>query len=212
MPSITDDITSKTVNDAKSTAKVTIEKARAVKPAIKGLCLILYDGADFTAQNVMIAVKNKVYAKTGNIKYSANNINISKLKESGKIHKVDENITAEVMQHFDAQCKKYGVKYSAMLDERNPDKPAYMVFFEGKEANIILHVMEEAYKDYINAAKNDEKNPAAQEKGKGKKAEKSPQKRESVKAKLAFFRDRVATRDREQDVKEKHHSHSDIQR
>ena len=114
------------------------------------------------------------------------------------------------MQHFDAQCKKYGVKYSAMLDERNPDKTAYMVFFEGKDSNLILHVMEEAYKDYIKAAENNEKNPT--EKSKGKKAEKSPQKRESVKAKLAFFRDRVAARDREQDVKEKHHNHSDIQR
>ena len=36
--------------------------------------------------------------------------------------------------------------------------------------------------------------------------------RESVKAKLAFFRDRVTARDQERDGIEKHHQRTDIQR
>lgn len=205
MPSITDDITSKASRDGTNAVKkAAAETFKTGRPLVKGLCLLLYDGAGFTARNVMIAVKNTVYKKTGDIKYSANNIDISKLKASGKVHKVDEDMTADVMKHFDRQCKKYGVKYSAMLDERNPDKPAYMVFFEGRDSNLILQVMTEAYKDYMDAEK-EEKNPNSKKKN-------IPEKRESVKAKLAFFRDRVANRDREQDVKEKHHSHSDIQR
>ena len=105
------------------------------------------------------------------------------------------------MQHFDKYSKKYKIKYSAMKDERNPDNPSYMVFFEGKNSDMILHMIQEAYKDYMEAEKS------------GKKESRQPeQPRESVKAKLAFFRDRVAARDREQDVLEKHHSHSDIQR
>lgn len=208
MPSITDDISSKALADAKDSA---IKTARSAPSTIKGLCLILNDVTEFTAENVMVAVKNKVYQKTGNIKYSANNINISKLAESGKIHKIDDGITAEVMQHFDAQCKKYGIKYSAMLDERNPDKLSYMVFFEGKDSNLILHVMEESYKDYIKAkaVENGEKKSPDKEKSRGKS-----KKRDSVKAKLAFFRDRVAARDRErqEDIREKNYSHSDPQR
>lgn len=206
MPSITDDISSKELADVKDSA---IKAARSVPSAIKGLCLILTDVTEFTAKNVMVAVKNKVYKKTGNIKYSANNINMAKLAKSGRIHKVDEEVTAEVMKYFDKQCKRYRVKYSAMKDERNPDKPSYMVFFEGKDSELILHMMEESYKDYIKAAENNEKKSSGKEKDQGKS-----EKRDSVKAKLAFFRDRVAARDRErqEDVREKNYSHSDIQR
>ena len=53
------------------------------------------------------------------------------------------------------------------------------------------------------------------EKNGSKKENKQPEqdkKRESVKAKLAFFRNRVAARDGEQNALEKHHSRSDIQR
>ena len=131
----------------------------------------------------MKAVKSVAFKKTGDVKYSKNNIDIAALQKSGRVFKLDENVTADVMKHFDAQCKKYGVKYAAMKDERDPDKPAYMVFFEGKNSEMILHVMQEAYKDYM-------KELEAQKNPKSKHAKRDKQKntrRESVKAKLAFF-------------------------
>lgn len=208
MPSLTDELTSKAINEravqnsAKAAVKAAAETLKAGEAAVKGICLLLLNGSDFTTKNVMKAVKAVAFKKTGDIKYAKNNIDISTLQKSGKVYKIDENVTSDVMQHFDKYSRKYGIKYSAMKDERNPDKPSYMVFFEGKNSDMILHMMQEAYKDYMDAEKN------------GKRVSKQPEpsKRESVKAKLAFFRDRVAARDREQNALEKHHSHSDIQR
>lgn len=210
MPSLTDELTSKAINDgskgiqnsAKAAVKATAETLKTGRSVVKGICLLLLNGTEFTTKNVMNAVKAAAFKRTGDIKYAKNNIDIATLQKSGRVYKVEENITSEVMQHFDKYSRKYGIKYSAMKDERNPDKPAYMVFFEGKNSDMILHMMQEAYKDYMETEKS------------GKRESKQPEqpKRESVKAKLAFFRDRVAARDREQDVLEKHHSHSDIQR
>lgn len=194
MANLTDEMTSKVINDGtkaaqaslKAAQKVTKETLKAGESAVKGICLLILDGGAFTTENVMKAVKSVAFKKTGDVKFSKNNIDIAALQKSGRVYKVDENITADVMKHFDAQCKKYGVKYAAMKDERNPDKPAYMVFFEGKKSEMILHVMQEAHKDYIESleAQKEEKAP------KMKNAQKDKQKdtsRESVKAKLAFF-------------------------
>lgn len=190
MPSLTDEITSKTINDgvkvaqnslkvAKDTVKKTKEAGEAV---IKGICLLILDGGAFTTENVMKAVKNVAFKKTGDIKYSKNNIDIAKLRESGNVHKIDSTITDEVMHHFDEQCKKYGIKYSAMQDDHNPDKPAYMIFFEGKDSDMIFHVLQESYKDYMDVKKSDKR------KGRVKQNARNEQKeRESVKSKLAFF-------------------------
>ena len=186
---------------------------------IKGICLILDKGTEFTTHNVMKAVRNLAYNKTGNIEFSNQNIDMVKLQESGKVSKIEENITADVMKHFDEQCKRFGVKYSAMKDERDPANPSYMIFYNGKSGEIILQVMKEAYKDYIEAQKQTEKTNKEQEKGKEKNKgfwsrqhKEKPEKRESVIAKLAFFRDRVANREKDRDVLEKNVRHADLQR
>lgn len=237
MPSVTDDLLSKTSENAKKTASMSLKAMKEVKSgvreaggAVKGICLVLIGGAEFTADAVMNAVREAVYKKTGDIRFSKNNINISRLRESGHVYQVEENVLQEAMKYFDQECKKYGVKYTAMKDTRGEDKPdykpSYMVFFEGKDSNLILRVLQEAYKDYAedqqrakDAGKDDHGNDRSEEKQNGnrdrsqeKETKKQPEKRESVKAKLAFFRDRVAARDQERDAVEKHHQHTDIQR
>lgn len=234
MPSITDDLMGKTPEAAKKTAEAALKvlnetkrNTKDGKEAVKGICLLMIDSAEFTVDTVMAAVKNVAFKQTGDIKYSRNNINISKLRESGHVYQVEENVLQDAMKYFDQECKKYGIKYSAMKDtrgENKPDyKPSYMVFFEGKDSDMILHVLQEAYKDY---AEDQQKAKDAEKTGHGKEnSEKQsgdrhskktgkdqPEKRESVKAKLAFFRDRVAARDNERDAVEKHHHRSDIQR
>ncbi len=203
MPSLSDDITSKTFDKAPQTAKELAKGAdvsiRATGKALKGICLILGKGVGFTTKNVMNAVKEKALKETGDIKYSRRNINIKQLSQSGTVKKIDDTITGDVMRHFDAACKQHGVKYSAMKDTKDQQNPQYYVFYEGRSADLILHVMEQAYKEFI----------SEQQKGKEIAKEKAP---ESLRAKLAFFRDRVAALDRDDAAVEKHHAHSEPQR
>lgn len=227
MPSLTDELMGKTPEGAKQAAEAAMKAlgagrnmAKEGENAVKGICLLMINCAEFTADTVMGAAKRVAFNKTGDIKYSKNNISIKKLKESGHVYNVEENVLQESMKYFDAQCKKHGIKYSAMKDTRGEDKPdykpSYMVFFEGKDTDLIMHVLKEACKDY--AADQERQREAGEaEKGpdnqtKTKQRGRRLRERESVKAKLAFFRNRVAARDKERDAVEKHHSHSDIQR
>lgn len=238
MSSITDELIGeligKTADGAKKTAEITTKAAKASKKAftaVKGICLVLAAGSEFTTDTVMNAVRKSAFKKTGDIKFSENNIDIGELRKSGHVYQVEDNILQETMKYFDNQCKKYGIKYSAMKDTRNEgktgSKPSYMVFFEGKDADLILHALKEAYKDYAEDqerakesqkdgkenSKSGEKQNESKERNKGQKQQsREPEKRQSVKAKLAFFRDRAAAREQKRDVVEKHHQRSDIQR
>ena len=205
MPSLSDDLAAKafdkTPQTAKEIAKVADVSIKVTGKTIKGICLILGKGVGFTTENVMKAVNEKALKKTGDIKYSRRNINIKQLSKSGTVKRIDDTITGDVMRHFDAACKEHGVKYSAMKDTKDKQNPKYYVFYEGKSADLILHVMEKAYKSYISEQE--------QQKAKGIGKEKAP---ESIRAKLAFFRDRVAARDRENAAVEKNRTQSEPQR
>lgn len=223
--SITDEVMGKAPDQMMKAADMALKAAKEAKAdikdaaagAVKGICLIL-KGVGFSEAAVMKAVKAVVYKKTGDIKYSNRNIDISKLRKSGHVYRVEDNVLAEAMGCFDAQCKKHGIKYSAMKDirgEGKPDyKPSYMVFFEGRDTDTITSALQEAIKDYLEKQAKEEGQEKTEEKGSRRKKDKSvdPEKRESVKAKLAFFRDRVATRDAERDAVEKHRQKTDIQR
>lgn len=227
--SITDDIMNKAPDNISKASDITLKAAKEAREGIKdaagmvkGICLLLLDGAEFTESSVMKAVKEVAFRKTGDIKFSKNNIDIEKLRKSGHVYKVEDSILSEVMHAFDRQCKKYGIKYSAMIDtkgEGKPDnKPSYMIFFEGEDDKMIMSALAEAYVEYEKhqKAKAIAKEIPQQSKrwlGKKKDQEQNdPEQRESVKAKLAFFRDRVAARDKERDAIEKHHQHDDISR
>ncbi len=227
--SITDEIIGKAPSQLEKASDLSL---RAVKEArggikdaagtIKGICLLLAKGATFTESNVMKAVRYVAFKKTGDIKYSKNNIDISKLRKSGHVYKVEGNILGDAMGGFDEQCKKYGVKYSAMKDTRGEGKPdyepSYMVFFEGKDTDTIMHVLQESYKDYFEKQEKEGREADQKEVEKGEPPKRTkdkgmkPEERESVKAKLAFFRDRVTARDAERGAVEKEHRHDDISR
>lgn len=179
---------------------------------LKGICIILGNGTEFTTKNVMKAVKQIAFHKTGSIKYSGQNVDMEELKKSGSVTVANEHVTEEVMQFFDKYCKKFGVKYNAVLDERDPENPSYMLFFNGKNDKIILKALQEAYLDYEKSqVKREQGKEPQKEKGK-KKNKRQTQEKESVRAKLAFFRNRVADRDKEQENVERHHNRSERQR
>lgn len=208
MPSLTDDLMAKAAEKAadkgpQAIANMLDGAGKGVKTGgkvLKGICLMLGKGVNFTTENVMNAINEKVLQKTGDIRFSRRNVSIDELSKSGFVKKIDDAVTADVMRHFDKACKDAGVKYSAMKDEREPQNPQYYIFYEGKTADVILHVMQEAYKGYM-----DEQEQKAKGLDKGNT-------REGIRAKLAFFRDRVAARDRESETVEKHRMHTEPQR
>lgn len=211
--SITDEIMGKAPDQAMKAAGGAKDGLKSTAGVVKGICLLLMKSADFSVATVMQAVRNVALKQTGDIKYSKNNIDITKLRESGHVYKMDDSITAEVMGAFDNQCKKYGIKYSAMVDTRDegkPDyKPSYMIFFEGKDDTLIINAITQAYLDYEKHQKVDVRQRLGKE---NDQKQDDPKQRESVKAKLAFFRDRVTARDAERDAVEKQHQHDDISR
>lgn len=207
------DAVSKTYQGAKRVASDALYVGgKVLEKSVKGICLILASGTEFTTDNVMSAVRQVAFNKTGNFEYSGQNVDMVELKKSGSVKTIDENITADVMQYFDKYCKMFDVKYNAVLNERDPNNPTYMIFFNGKEDKIIEKVLKESYADYLQTQKN-----KGQEKGKNEKTHKSKSRnrnseKESVRAKLAFFRNRVANRDKEQGDVERRHQRSERQR
>lgn len=153
----------------------------AGKGAVKGICLIV-KANKLTAKTVMAAVKHCLYEKTGDIGYSNRNISMRALKKSGKVSIMPEGVTQDVMQYFDKYCKQYGIKYSAMLDQRNPGSPQYMVFFQSDHADLIMKALQEGYKDFSRDA-------LGKSKMQGKEAR--SEERDSVVGKLYSFRSRV---------------------
>lgn len=177
--------------------------AKGLKAGVKGICLILGKGVGFTEKSVMAAIKEVAFLSTGNIKFSSKNIEIGKFQKNPDVKAVSEAVTGDVMKHFDKYCKKYGVKYSAVYDKKENN---YTLFFEGKKSEIILKVMQDAFKDYATSHKK-------QDRGKMSPEKDGPVKKESVKAKLAFFRNRVKDRDaKEKDGLEKDLHRSDRER
>lgn len=159
-----------------------------VSGAISGIVLVIKAPA-LTAKGIMAFV-----GRMGqNPKYSKQNVTIEELEKNSDIRKVEEGVTRDVMKYFDKSCRKYGVTYSAVVDKSNPKDPAYYIFFKGKETPVIEQALKEAYKGYV----QEQAKPHI-----------------SVRAKLAFFRDRVAARDKEQQnlEKEKHNNRADRQR
>lgn len=207
------DVVSKTYQGAKRvTSDALYVGGKVLEKSIKGICLILASGTEFTTDNVMSAVRQVAFNKTGNFEYSGQNVDMAELKKSGSVKTINENITADVMQHFDKYCKMFDVKYNALLNERDPNNPTYMIFFNGKDDQIIEKVLRESYADYLQAQRNKGQEKGKDEKENKNKSKERNSKKESVRAKLAFFRNRVADRDKEQGKVEREHQRSERQR
>lgn len=194
--SVTDDISSQLMGKVGEGIRAAPGMTRSVlsggKSLVSGMengIVLVFKGGAFTTEKLM-SIAGKL---SHNPKYSKQNISIAELEKNSDIKKIDDAITKDVMKYFDSGCKKYGIKYSAVMDKSNPKEPTYYVFFKGKETSVIEQVMKESYETYM-------------------KEQAKP--RFSVKAKLAFFLDRVKARDSEQQElgKERHNNRADRQR
>ncbi|MGN0364913.1 MAG: PcfB family protein [Suilimivivens sp.] len=202
--SITDDVSSQMLNKAetelpqalrsgteaiKNLAQISKSAlSTATTGTVTGIALV-FKASSFSTKFIMQAVGRMKH----NPKYYKNNISIAELEKNSEIRQVDSNLTKEEMKYFEKSCKKFGIQYNAVVDKSNLKEPTYYIFFRGKDTSVIEAAMKETYEAYV----REQAKP-----------------RYSVKAKLAFFRDRVKARDQEQQDlgKEKHHNHSDRQR
>lgn len=194
--SATDDISAQLINKVEDGIKAGARKIPgAAKGTVNGIVLV-FKAPAFTCNAVMKAT-GKIVTGFGRIaknpKYFKNNISIEELGRNSDIRKIDETLTKDVMKYFDQGCKRYGIKYSAVVDESDPKDPTYYVFYKGNEVPVIEQLLKESYQAFV-------------------KEQAKP--KVSIRAKLAFFRDRVTARDKEQQDlgKEKHHNHADRQR
>lgn len=159
-----------------------------VSSTVSGIALV-FKASQFTSKTIMQATGQMLK----NPKYYKNNISISELEKNSDIRQVDINLTKTEMKYFDKACRKFGVKYNAVVDRSDPKEPTYYVFFRGKDTAVVEKAMKETYETFL------------KEQAKPKL---------SVRAKLAFFRDRVKDRDNEQQElgKEKYVHKSEQQR
>lgn len=153
----------------------------AGKASVKGIVLIL-SGVELTTENVMNAVKGIALTATKDLKFSKRNLDINTLKSQGSVKKIEESVVQDVMYFFDKNCKEFGLQYNIMKDTKADNK--YYIFFNGRDEAVIHAAIEKSYKDFVT--------------DKGKKAERQEKfndAKESVLAKLAFFRNCVTARE-----------------
>lgn len=193
--SVTDDISSQLmgkvgdrIRAAPGMTKNVLSEGKSLVSGMESGIVLVFKGGAFTTENLM-SIAGKL---SHNPKYSKQNISIAELEKNSDIKKIDDAIAKDVMKYFDAGCKKYGIKYSAVMDKSTKES-TYYVFFKGKETSAIEQIIKEAYETYM-------------------KEQAKP--RISVKAKLAFFLDRVKARDSQQQElgKERHNNRADRQR
>lgn len=198
--SISDDISSQMINKVgetvpqlmKTGTKMVKDISVGTKEVISGVpagIVLVFKGAKFTGESIM----NAIGRISNNPKYYTQNISIAELEKNSDIKQIDAKLTKKEMQFLNESCKKYGIKYNAVVDKSNSKEPTYYVFFKGKETSVIEQAMKESYQLFL-------------------KEQVKP--KLSVKAKLAFFRNRVAARDQagQELGKEKHQNRSERQR
>ena len=100
------------------------------------------------------------------------------MKQNTNISSIE--ITHDNIKDFESTAKKYGIDF-ALKKDASENPPRYMVFFKGRDAD----VMESAFKEYMNKNLAKEKKPSIKKTISAMKdiAEKTHKQREKVKVK-----------------------------
>ena len=172
MASISDDLTRKffdTAPDkaikAAGTAKKAVKETKdtlvgAGKGLVSGVVFV-FKGGKFTADAVMSKVGNMMANKNGIVEHARNSISMAELYSSGKVTRLDDTISKDVMKYFNRHCDKTGIKYSVMKESGTDN---YYVFFKSGELDAVRTLIQESYKDYLNERKQQEKKGLGQDK------------------------------------------------
>ena len=192
MASISDELTQKILDDAPG--KV-LRAAGATKQALKetkdtavntgkklfsGIVLV-FKGGKFTADAVMTKIGNMMANKSGAVEHAKNSISMADLYSAGKVTRLDDTISKDVMKYFNRHCDRTGIKYSVMKESGTD---SYYVFFKGGELEAVKTVIQESYKDYLEERGQKQKGWPRREKTQDKK-------KDSVREKLKENHEKV---------------------
>lgn len=186
MADISDDLAAKFFDEAPGkaskaadTVERTLKKAKegtanVGKGLISGIVLV-FKGGRLTSDAVMSRVGNMIANRSGAVERAKNSISMEDLYSAGKVTRLDDTISKDVMKYFNRYCDRTGIRYSVMK-ESGTDK--YYVFFKSSELEAIKTILQESYKDYLADRRRQEKGRPGQEKAAGDK------KKDSVRKKL----------------------------
>lgn len=192
MASISDEITQKFLDDAPGKA---LMAAGATKQALKdtkdtavntgkkffsGIVLV-FRGGKFTTDTVMANIGNMMANNSGVVEHAKNSISMADLYNAGKVTRLDDTISRDVMKYFNRHCDETGIKYSVMKESGTDN---YYVFFKSNELEAIKTIIQESYKDYLNERRQEQRKRPGQEKTEDKK-------KDSVREKLKEKHDKV---------------------
>lgn len=211
--SLTDEMSSQAFQDGKSTAKTAYGAVKEAAKAGKfvggaGVAIVLKIKS-FTLDNVTKGIEDLMFKKTLGDAFMPQMVSMKELKEKGKLESVDEGITKEVMHYFDKYCQDYKIHYSAAINHME-DPPKYVLFMNSDDTNMIMSALKRGVQDYEADRK---KGITWESKQKNlSEAINDEAKRESVEAKLSFFRDRIKNDDVGRDAVEKAKRHNPMSR
>lgn len=151
---------------------------KGAKKTWKGICLVIKGGV-FNLKKIIEAINRLLDLKQSGsfVALAGKNVSIEKLQRLGNITSVDPQISKEVMQPLNKLCRRYNIKYTALYDKSTNE---YKVFFNAKNTEILDIFLKKASSTYM------EKQQKMQD-----KAQKSEKRKESVRGKIEFFRNRV---------------------
>lgn len=170
---------------------------KASKQTCKGICLVVKGGV-FSLKKIIAAINRLLDLKGSGsmVALAGKNISIEKLQKSGNITSIDPLVSKEVMKPLNKLCRRYNVKYTAVYDKSTNE---YKVFFNAKNTEVLDIFFKKASNDYM------EKQQKMQD-----KSQKAEKRKESVRGKIKFFRDRVKKyNENRQKMKGKEHAKED---
>lgn len=128
----------------------------------------------------MANIGNMMANNSGVVEHAKNSISMADLYNAGKVTRLDDTISRDVMKYFNRHCDETGIKYSVMKESGTDN---YYVFFKSNELEAIKTIIQESYKDYLNERRQEQRKRPGQEKTEDKK--------DSVREKLKEKHDKV---------------------
>lgn len=155
-----DEVPGKALKAAGATKQVLKETkdttVNAGKKLFSGIVFV-FKGGKFTADAVMTKIGNMMANNSGAVEHAKNSISMADLYSAGKVTRLDDTISKDVMKYFNRHCDSAGIKYSVMKESGTDN---YYVFFKSNELEAVKTIIQESYKDYLNERKQQtERNP-----------------------------------------------------
>lgn len=187
--SLTDDMSINAMRKSKDVTRnaynIMLKAAKAGKFIGGSGVVLVLKIKNLTVHNVTKAIRDLMFRKSLGEAFMPQMVSLDELRNRGKMEIIDEGATLEMMHYFDKYCKEYDIHYSAAIDHMQ-EPPRYILFMNSDDTNLIMSALKRGVHDYEEDRKRGIVWESKQKKG---------ILRESVEAKLSFFRNRLKNDD-----------------